>query len=364
MNVKEFRDIYRRVMDEVLTVIIGQDHVLHLLFTAILAEGHVILTGVPGLGRTLIAETLGKVLGLQIKRIQFTPDLLPTDVTGTEVIQLVDGVAHYKYVPGPIFANMVLADEINRAPARTQSSLLEAMQEKQVTAAGTRYVLERPFLVVATQNSLDTEGVYRLPEAQLDRFMMQIEIRYPSEEAEIGIIDATTSTYHAEPQVVTDPKKLVEMQDFAKNIPVPQSVKEFAAKLVRESRWEGEKEVVVKKRGKLKWNWLGLIHREEHKEHVAQFVRWGASPRAGQALLRAGKVSAIVKGRTYVAREDIMEMAYPVLAHRVIPDHRAGAKGLTSTDVVSRLVNEVCEETTPQPVSSRMKRLLVPVSTK
>jgi len=366
MDVKEFRDIYRRVMDEVLTVIIGQDHVLHLLFTAILAEGHVILTGVPGLGRTLIAETLGKVLGLKVKRIQFTPDLLPTDVTGTEVIQLVDGVAHYKYVPGPIFANMVLADEINRAPARTQSALLEAMQEKQVTAAGTRYVLERPFIVVATQNSLDTEGVYRLPEAQLDRFMMQIEIHYPSEEAEIGIIDATTSMYHADPKVVINAAKLIEMQDFAKNIPVPQSVKEFAAKLVRGSRWEREKEKesVSGKRGRLKWNWLGLVHREEQKERVAQYVRWGASPRAGQALLRGAKVSAIVKGRTYVAREDIIEMAYPVLAHRVIPDHRAGAKGLTSTDVVRRLVEEVCEETAPKPVSSRMKRLLVPITTK
>ncbi len=360
MDLQTFRDNFRRITEEVESVVIGQDRIVRLLLTAILAEGHVILTGVPGLGRTLIAETIGKVLGLKVSRIQFTPDLLPTDVTGTEVVEMIEGAHQYRYIPGPVFANMILADEINRAPARTQSALLEAMQEKQVTAAGKRYPLDKPFLVVATQNTLETEGVYPLPEAQLDRFMMQIEMDYPDADAEVGIVDATTSVIHHTASAVCDPATVVEMQQFAKMIPVTQTIKEFTSKLVRASRWEGEPvrlrrdTIEAKKRF-----WWGGLKKESKIDRVAQYVRWGASPRAGQCLLRAGKISAIVKGRSYVAREDIVEVAHPILAHRVIPDHRAGAKGLTSLKVVERLVEEVNQATAPQPVSSRMKSLLV-----
>jgi MoxR-like ATPase len=359
LDLQTFRGNFRRITEEVESVVIGQERIVELLLTAVLAEGHVILTGVPGLGRTLIAETIGRALGLKVSRIQFTPDLLPTDVTGTEVVEMVEGAHQYRYIPGPVFANMILADEINRAPARTQSALLEAMQEKQVTASGRRYPLEAPFLVVATQNTLETEGVYPLPEAQLDRFMMQIEMDYPEEDAEVGIVDATTSVVHNTASAVCDPKTVVEMQQFAKMIPVTKTIKEFTSKLVRASRWEGEPIRFRKDTEQKKRHWWGGLRKESKIDRVAQYVRWGASPRAGQCLLRAGKISAIVKGRSYVAREDIIEVAHPILSHRVIPDHRAGAKGLTSLKVVERLVDEVIEETAPKPVSSRMKSLLV-----
>ena len=214
MDLPEFRRTYQRILDEVKVAVVGQDRVIELLLTCVMAEGHAILTGVPGLGRTLIAETLGRVLGLNVRRIQFTPDLLPTDVTGTDVIDFKEGRFSHRFVPGPVFANLVLADEINRSPARTQAALLEAMQEKQVTANGRQHTLERPFLVVATQNTLDTEGVYPLPEAQLDRFLMQIEMRYPGEDAEVEILDATTSVYSGTVDRVTDPATVVAMQQF------------------------------------------------------------------------------------------------------------------------------------------------------
>ncbi len=341
-------------------MVIGQDRVVELLLTSILAEGHTILTGVPGLGRTLIAETVGKVLGLSVSRIQFTPDLLPTDVTGAEVIELVGGAHRRRFVPGPVFANLVLADEINRSPARTQSALLEAMQERQVTVGGERHPLARPFLVVATKNNLDTEGVYSLPEAQLDRFLMQIEMKYPSAEDEVNILGATTSVYKAEVSQIADPETVLAMQDFARSIPVTKTVKHFAARLVRASRWEGERHVVSPTVRRRRRYWWGGARKHDGDDRVAQYVRWGASPRAGQALLRAAKVRAIVHGRAYVTREDIISVFEPILAHRVIPDHRAGARGLTTERILGRLLDEVQEEMAPKPSSSRMRALLLP----
>ncbi len=359
MDLNEFRDNYTKIIEEVQSVVMGQDQVIKLLLTSILAEGHCILTGVPGLGRTLIAESMGKVLGLTVNRIQFTPDLLPTDITGAEVIQRVQGEHQYRYVKGPVFAHLVLADEINRSPARTQAALLESMQEKQVTVSGKRYELEKPFLVIATQNTLDTEGVYPLPEAQLDRFLMQIEIKYPSAEDEKLILDATTSVFDQDVREICSPETVVEMQRFARVIPVTNTIKEFTAKLVRGSRLDEEHAVKLGAPKKAKRHWWGGLIKEKEQERVAHYVRWGASPRAGQALLRSAKVNAIIKGRAYVTREDIIDVAYPILSHRVIPDHRAGAKGLTSQTVVERLVKEVCDQTAPEPVSSRMGSLLV-----
>jgi MoxR-like ATPase len=361
LDLEEYRETYERIVDEVTKVVVGQDRAVRLLLTCIMADGHAILTGVPGLGRTLIGETMGKALGLSVNRIQFTPDLLPTDVTGTEVIELRDGRHHRRYVPGPVFANMVLADEINRSPSRTQSALLEAMQERQVTVNGQCRRLQTPFLVIATQNSLDTEGVYRLPEAQLDRFMMQIEMVYPTEDDEVRIVDATTSTTRRTASAVTDAETVLAMQHFARSIPVTKTVKVFVAQLVRSSRWEdvgrkrGEAEKVTKR------HWWGGKRTVTEGGGVARYIRWGASPRAGQALLRAAKVRAIVEGRSYVVRGDVIAVSGATLAHRVLPDHRAGAKGLTSQHVLEQLVEEVETKLAPQPTSSRMRSLLTPM---
>lgn len=359
MDLQEFRDTYHRITEQIGKLVVGQDEVVSRLVIAVLAEGHAILTGVPGLGRTLIAETLGKVLGLSVSRIQFTPDLLPTDVTGTEVIQLDEGEHKFHYMRGPVFANLVLADEINRSPARTQAALLESMQEKQVSVSGTRHSLPKPFLVIATQNNLETEGVYPLPEAQLDRFLMQIEMDYPSADEELEIIDRTTSVMDAEVEAVTNPEKVIEMQRFARLIPVAPAIKQFAVTLVRNSRWTKEdKKGVGGETKQRKRHWWGGLRKSDKQERVAQYIRWGASPRAGQALMRAGKIAAIINGRAYVTREDIISVAFPVLSHRVIPDHRAGARGLTSRKVAERLVEEVLRETAPKAATLRMRRIL------
>jgi MoxR-like ATPase len=361
VDIQEFRDTYRRIVDEIQAVVIGQKRVVHLLLTSVLAEGNVLLTGVPGLGRTLVAETLGKVLGLKTSRLQFTPDLLPTDVTGTEVIDTLDGFHQHRFIKGPVFANMVLADEINRSPPRTQAALLEAMQEHQVTAAGHRYVLPKPFIVIATQNTIDTEGVYRLPEAQLDRFLMQIETKYPSVESELDILDATTSIYHRGVRQIANSATVIQMQEFAKAIPVTRTVKEYASNLVRASRWEkgNVAQAPALRPGRSRRHWWGGLRQTARDDRVAQYVRWGASPRAGQALLRAAKIIAIMHDRAYVTREDVVNVFAPVLAHRVIVDHRAGARGLTSQNVLDRLVAEVNEQTAPKPTSQRMKKLLL-----
>lgn len=358
MDIKEFRDTYRSIVDEVQAVVIGQERVIHLLLTSVLAEGNVLLTGVPGLGRTLVAETLGKALGLKTSRLQFTPDLLPTDVTGTEVIDMVEGYHRHRFVKGPVFANLVLADEINRSPPRTQAALLEAMQERQVTAAGHRYVLPKPFIVIATQNTIDTEGVYRLPEAQLDRFLMQIETKYPTAQAEMEILDATTSTYKYVTKQIVDAAKVIQMQEFAKAIPVTSTVKEYAVNLVRASRWHKKNEESARFT-QARHHWWGGVKKNNEVDRVAQYVRWGASPRAGQSLLRAAKIVAIMHERAYVTREDIVDVFGPVLSHRVIVDHRAGARGLTSQNVLDRLIQEVDAETAPKPTSLRMKKLLL-----
>ena len=358
MDIEEFRGKYQRILDEVKVAVIGQDRVAELLLTCVMAEGHAILTGMPGLGRTLIAETLGQVLGMAVRRIQFTPDLLPTDVTGTEVIDSVQGRFQHRFLPGPVFANMVLADEINRSPARTQAALLEAMQEKQVTANGTRHVLKEPFLVVATQNTVDTEGVYPLPEAQIDRFLMQIEVKYPTEDAELRILDATTSVSRPTVCRVADPATVVAMQQFARVVPVSRTVKEFAARLVRATRWEPKERGARPTRQSRRYWWGGLRAPEE-PEGVARHLRWGSSPRAGQALLRAAKVWAIARGRAYVTREDVLDVLPPVLAHRIILDHRAGARGMTAQRVLEALVEEVCAEAAPKPTSSQMRALLL-----
>lgn len=333
VSLGQFRENFQAVHAELAKTIVGHATAIERLLVALFADGHVMLSGVPGLGRTLLVKTLAKVLGLSASRIQFTPDLLPTDITGTEVLQ--ESPDHrtrsFRFFKGPVFANLVLADEINRSPPRTQAALLEVMQERQVTVGGKKYPVPAPFLLVATQNSLETEGIFPLPEAQMDRFLMAIHLDYPSFDEEVGIIDAGTGLMGVKPNQILTPETLIEMQCAARLVPVVPSVKEYALALVRNTR-------------------PGTA-----SGSVGQLLRWGASPRGGQALIAGGKVLACVRGRNYVTRQDIRDVALPALAHRVILSFRAGAQGIKMTDLVQCLIAETDAQLAP-PIKSRRWR--------
>lgn len=335
MLLPDFQLKFQAVHAELSRVVVGHAAAVEHLLVALFADGHVMLTGVPGLGRTLLVKSVAKVLGLSFSRIQFTPDLLPTDITGTEVLQESADrkTRSFRFFKGPIFANLVLADEINRSPPRTQSALLEVMQERQTTVGGQRHALPVPFLLVATQNSLETEGVFPLPEAQMDRFLMAIHLDYPGFDDEVGIVDAATGSGAVEMQPVLSAAKLVEMQQLARLVPVVPSVKEYALALVRNTR--------PSERAK--------------GEGVNSLLRWGASPRGGQALIAAGKVLACVRGRQHVTRQDIRDVALPVLGHRVILSFRAGAQGLRMSELIERLIAETDRQLAP-PIKSRRWR--------
>ncbi|MCX7590894.1 MAG: MoxR family ATPase [Kiritimatiellae bacterium] len=337
MTPERFRDVFNRIRSELARVVVGQDEIVLHLLTAIFAGGHVLLKGLPGLGRTLIVKTLADVLGLEYGRIQFTPDLIPTDITGAEVLEHhpKTGERIFRFFKGPVFANLVLADEVNRSPARTQAALLEVMQERQITVGGQTYFLPKPFIIIATQNSLDTEGVFHLGEAQVDRFLMMIEQEYPAESEERQILEQTTGTYVPRVERVTGPAEILAMQRFAKEVPVVPSVKEFAMHLVRASR-PGQVEATAKAEEK---------------------IRLGASPRATQALLLCGKVRALASGRFHVTRHDIVAVARPVMAHRLLLDFRAVAEGATYREVLAELVQRARERTVP--VLSRWTRELL-----
>jgi len=280
-------------------------------------------------------KSVARALGLSFNRIQFTPDLLPTDITGTEVLQESADrrTRSFRFFKGPIFANLVLADEINRSPPRTQSALLEVMQERQLTLGGQKHAVPMPFLLIATQNSLETEGVFPLPEAQMDRFLMGIHMDYPSFEEEVGIVDATTSLGGQTVEPILSPEQLIAMQQLARLIPVAPSVKEYALALVRNTRCDTQTPA----------------------DSVARLLRWGSSPRGGQALIAASKVLACVRGRPYVTRQDIRDVALPVLAHRLILSFRAGAQGANIRQLVERLIAETDLQLAP-PVKSRRWR--------
>jgi MoxR-like ATPase len=319
--VRELADAYQKATDQIGKVIVGQKKVVEQLMMALFSRGHCLLVGVPGLAKTLLVSTVSKILHLSFKRIQFTPDLMPADITGTDILQddPETGRRAFKFLPGPIFANMVLADEINRTPPKTQAALLEAMQEHQVTAAGQVYKLPEPFFVLATQNPIEQEGTYPLPEAQLDRFMFNIVVGYPTRAEELQVMKQTTSTARPELAAILDGKQILKYQEIVRQVVAADHVFAYAVDLVRATR--------PREAGAPKW--------------ATDLIGWGAGPRASQYLILGGKARAILHGRLHVTTEDIREVAYPVLRHRIVTTFNADAEGITSDEVVRRLIETV-----------------------
>ncbi len=313
-------EISQKMRAELARVIIGQEEVIDRLLITIFARGHGLLVGVPGLAKTLLVRSLADAMSLDFSRVQFTPDLMPSDITGTEILQEGDqpGRRKFEYVKGPIFANIVLADEINRAPPKTQSALLEAMQEHRVTAAGHQYQLPAPFFVLATQNPVEQEGTYPLPEAQLDRFMFLIHVGYPSLAEEGRIARETTGGAAIQISKTITGEQLIKFQDLVRRVPVPDHVYDFVVKLVRRSRPDAE--------GRPDW--------------IKDLVTWGAGPRAVQYLILGAKARAALQG-SYLARiEDVEALAEPVLVHRILTSFHAQSEGITSREIIKRLVEE------------------------
>ncbi len=310
-----------RLRAEVARRIVGQEVVIEEILMALLAGGHALLVGVPGLAKTLMIRSVSEAMDLDFRRIQFTPDLVPSDITGTEIMEedSATGARSFRFVKGPIFANIVLADEINRAPPRTQAALLEAMQEHCVTAAGETMPLPEPFFVLATQNPIEQEGTYPLPEAQLDRFLFDVRVGYPDEETEIGILRSTTgSDFEPLRPVISGPETRA-LQRLVRDIPAADPALRFAARLARATR----------------------PAESEASEMVKKYVRWGAGPRAGQALILGAKAHALLAGRFAVAPADIIRVARPVLRHRVLPNFAAEAKGVTAEQIIDQLLEDV-----------------------
>jgi MoxR-like ATPase len=320
-NLERLHESHQALRSQIGRVIVGQEEVLEQLMIAIFARGHCILEGVPGLAKTLMISTLAKCLSLEFNRIQFTPDLMPSDITGTEVLQedRSTGARQLKFVHGPIFANVVLADEINRTPPKTQAALLEAMQERQVTVGGKRQVLPDPFFVLATQNPIEQEGTYPLPEAQLDRFLFKVKVDYPTREEERQIYRQTTGMNALGTQQVLHGTAIPELQEFVRKIPVSDHCIDYAMELVRSTR-RGEPGQPVE---------------------VPKWLAWGAGPRAGQALILASKARAALGGRTHVTLEDIRAVAPPVLRHRLVTTYAAQADGQTADSIVEMLLKRV-----------------------
>ena len=309
------------ILDQLGKVIVGQQGTVEEVLIALFARGHCLLQGVPGLAKTLLVTSLARILDLQSSRVQFTPDLMPSDVTGTEILQEdpVTRARTMRFIKGPVFANFVLADEINRTPPKTQSALLQAMQEGQVTAGGQTLALPKPFFVMATQNPIEQEGTYPLPEAQLDRFFLQSLLGYPSLEEERRIVTETTGGTVAELKPVLTAAEVLELQELVRRVPVPDEVTDLAVRLTRSTRPKDE-----------------LASAE-----VKQWVSWGASPRASQALVLGAKARALLEGRLVASKEDLVRVAKPVLRHRLVLNYQAEAEGVTPDDLIGRLLDEV-----------------------
>ncbi len=312
---------YERIRSQLSKIIVGQESVVEELLIAMFCNGHCILEGVPGLAKTMLISTLARLLSLSFSRIQFTPDLMPSDITGTEVIEEDKGTGarSLRFVNGPVFANIVLADEINRTPPKTQAALLEAMQEHQVTAAGFSHKLPEPFFVLATQNPIEQEGTYPLPEAQLDRFMFKVLVDYPSAEEEIRIVRMTTAEQDVTLERTLNAREVLELQKLVRRVPCADHVIAYATRLVRSTR----------------------VDKGEVPGFITDYVSWGAGPRASQNLVLTGKARAVLSGRYHISTEDIRAVAHPVLRHRVLLNFNAEAEGVCSDDLITRLLEAV-----------------------
>ena len=311
--VRDLVEHYTLLKKEIAKVIVGQEKVIDEILLAIFAGGHVLLIGVPGLAKTLMVNTIAKVLGLKFKRIQFTPDLMPSDIIGSEIL---DQNRAFKFIKGPVFANIVLADEINRTPPKTQAALLEAMQEKAVTVAGQHYKLALPYFVLATQNPIEQEGTYPLPEAQLDRFMFAVELNYPSYLEEVAVVKATTAATTADVNALFDPDAIIAIQHLIRKVPVADNVVEYAVTLTTKTRPGSELSD-------------GMVN---------QYIDWGAGPRASQNLILAAKAHAVVRGKFSPDIEDVKAVAFGILRHRIIKNYKAEAEKITEDDIIRSLL--------------------------
>ncbi|MBK8945643.1 MAG: MoxR family ATPase [Ignavibacteriae bacterium] len=315
--VQELQTSVKEIKSEVAKVIIGQNEIIDNLLTSLFSKGHCLLVGVPGLAKTLLIKTISQVLDLQFSRIQFTPDLMPSDITGTEILEEDQSTKkrEFKFIKGPIFANIILADEINRTPPKTQSALLEAMQENNVTAAGRKYILPNPFFVLATQNPIEQEGTYPLPEAQLDRFMFNLWLDYPSFEEEVNIIKQTTSGNEIILNKKIDNEEILTFQNLVRRVPVADNVIQYAVNIVKSSR------------------------PNENNKELKNLISWGAGPRASQYLILAAKTYSIFDGRFTPDIDDVKRALLPVLRHRIIPSFNAEAEGISSVEIIEKLLN-------------------------
>ncbi len=316
--VAALRNGFAAMKSEIAKVIVGQDEVIEQLLISLLARGHCLLVGVPGLAKTLLIKTVAEVMDLNFSRIQFTPDLMPSDITGTEIIEdnRSTGSKSFKFVKGPVFANILLADEINRTPPKTQAALLEAMQEHHVTAAGQKYVLEEPFFVLATQNPIEQEGTYPLPEAQLDRFMFNLWLDYPSDKEEIEIVKSTTSMYAPKLNHVLGKEEILFYQDLVRRVPVADNVVSYAVNVVTRTRPKAS----------------------ASPQFIKDWLSWGAGPRASQYLILGAKTRAILEGRHTPDIEDVRKVVGPVLRHRIVPNFNAEADGVAAIQIVEKLL--------------------------
>ncbi|MBZ4396252.1 MoxR family ATPase [Myxococcus sp. MISCRS1] len=319
--VEELAQARNAIVAQIEKRVVGQREVVEHLLISLFSRGHCLFVGVPGLAKTLLISTLADVLNLSFNRIQFTPDLMPSDITGTDILEedRTTGRRNFRFVQGPLFANIILADEVNRTPPKTQAALLQAMQEYRITAGGRTYPLAPPFLVFATQNPIEQEGTYPLPEAQLDRFMFLVDVGYPTAEEEIQIVKSTTGGEQPTLEKILSPERIVALQDLVRRVPVPDHVVRFAVELVRNTR---PKEAGV-------------------PDFVAKNVSWGAGPRASQYLVLAAKARAILHGRFVATVEDVRALARPVLRHRVLPNFTAESEGITSVKLVDQLLTVV-----------------------
>ncbi|HKI33721.1 MAG TPA: MoxR family ATPase [Gemmataceae bacterium] len=335
--VRRLQDGFKNIKQQLARVIVGQNEVIEELLIALFSRGHCILEGVPGLAKTLMISTLSKCLHLAFKRIQFTPDLMPSDITGTEVIEenRSTGAREFKFIAGPLFANVILADEINRTPPKTQAALLEAMQERQVTVGRVRHRLDDPFFVLATQNPIEQEGTYPLPEAQQDRFMFKVFVKYPSFDDEFEIARRTTALITEEIQPVLSGEQILELQKLVRRVPVTDHVIRYTLALVRQTRI-GEPGV---------------------PKFIKDWLAWGAGPRAVQNLIIGGKARALLYGRTHVQTDDIQALAYPVLRHRILTNFTAASEGVTSDIVVKKLLEDTPSKDSELTKDERFKKI-------